>query len=237
MIVEERENKPSEQPRYYVLLGAPGAGKGTQAEALTGILGLAHVASGDLFRDYLSRETELGLLAKKYMDKGKLVPDDVTVRMVLERLAEPDCAQGAILDGFPRTIAQAEALEAALRERGQRIEAVLYIRVSNEELLRRLSGRYICKNCQTVYHIRFSPPKRPGACDECGGELYQRSDDTVETARKRLDVYFSQTAPLVEWYRERGVLIEVDGEQTIPEVEASLLEAIESAARVGGGEE
>lgn len=234
--MEVREDRLCARPRYYVLLGAPGAGKGTQAEALTKTLGLAHVASGDLFRDHLSRETELGLRARKYMDKGQLVPDDVTVRMVLERLAEPDCARGAVLDGFPRTIAQAEALEAALQERGQRIEAVLYISVSSEELLRRLSGRYICKNCQSVYHIRFSPPKRPGVCDECGGELYQRSDDTVETARKRLDVYFSQTAPLVEWYRERGVLVEVNGEQTIREVEAALLEAIENVSRAGGEE-
>lgn len=236
MIEEGHASNAGAHPTYYVLLGAPGAGKGTQAEALVEALGLAHVASGDLFRDHLSRGTELGRLAQEYMDKGELVPDDVTVRMVLQRLGEPDCAQGAILDGFPRTIAQAKALEAALRERGQRIEAALYIRVSTEELLRRLSGRYICKNCQSVYHIRFSPPKRPGVCDECGGELYQRPDDTLETARKRLGVYFRQTAPVVDWYREQGVLMEIDGEQTIPQVQASLLKAIESASCAQGSQ-
>ena len=229
-------SKPSARPKYYVLLGAPGAGKGTQAEALVRTLGLAHVASGDLFRDHLSRGTELGRLAREYMDKGILVPDDVTVRMVLERLAEPDCAQGAILDGFPRTIAQAEALDEALRKRCQCIEAVLYITVSNEELLSRLSGRYICKNCQSVYHIKFSPPTEPGTCDRCAGQLYQRPDDTVETAKKRLEVYFRQTAPLVDWYREKGVLMEVDGEQAIPQVQAALVKAIEGASCVQGSQ-
>lgn len=215
--------------KYYILLGAPGAGKGTQAEMLQENLGLAHVASGDLFREHMSKGTELGRMAQQYVDQGKLVPDEVTVRMVLQRLSEPDCAKGAILDGFPRTIAQAEALEKALRERGERIESVLYIKVSTQELLDRLSGRYICKNCETVYHKVFSPPKRPGICDRCGGELYQRSDDTPETAKRRLEVYFQQTLPLIDYYREKGLLKEIDGEQTIAEVQDALLQAVAAA--------
>ncbi len=214
------------EPNYYILLGAPGAGKGTQAAMLVLALGIPHVASGDLFREHLSKGTELGLLAKQYMDEGKLVPDDVTVRMVLDRLAQPDCAKGAILDGFPRTIAQAQALERALSANGQRIKAALYIKVSNDELLRRLGGRYTCKNCGAVYHIVFDPPKQPGVCDKCGGPLYQRPDDTPETAKKRLDVYFQQTAPLIEHYRQQGLLREIDGEQPIEAVHAALLNVI-----------
>lgn len=214
------------EPNYYILLGAPGAGKGTQAAMLILALGIPHVASGDLFREHLSKGTELGLLAKQYMDEGKLVPDDVTVRMVLERLAQPDCTEGAILDGFPRTIAQAQALERALSANGQRIKAALYIKASADELLRRLSGRYTCKNCGAVYHIIFDPPKQPGVCDKCGGALYQRADDTPETARKRLDVYFQQTAPLIEYYRQQGLLREIDGEQPIEAVHQALLKAI-----------
>jgi adenylate kinase len=216
------------RPKYYILLGAPGAGKGTQAALLVESLGIPHVASGDLFRDNMGRGTELGLLAKKYMDEGKLVPDDVTVRMVLDRLAQPDCAKGVILDGFPRTIAQAQALESALSEMGQNINAALYIRVSTEELLKRLGGRYTCKNCQSVYHIVFDPPKQAGVCDKCGGPLYQRADDTLETARKRLDVYFQQTAALIEHYREQGLLKEVNGEQSIEAVQSALLQAVKS---------
>jgi len=189
-------------------------------------LGTPHVASGDLFRDHLGRGTELGLLAKRYMDEGKLVPDDVTVRMVLDRLAQPDCAKGALLDGFPRTIAQAEALKSALGEKGLAVKAVLYIKVSTEELLRRLGGRYTCKNCQSVYHVVFDPPKQPGVCDKCGGPLYQRADDTLETAKKRLDVYFQQTAALIEYYRQQGMLKEIDGEQSIEAVQQALLKAI-----------
>jgi len=214
------------KPKYYILLGAPGAGKGTQAEMLVKALGTPHVASGDLFRDHLSRGTELGLLAKRYMDEGKLVPDDVTVRMVLERLAQPDCARGVLLDGFPRTIAQAEALKNALGEKSLAVKAVLYIKVSTEELLERLGGRYTCKNCQSVYHVVFDPPKQPGVCDKCGGPLYQRADDTLETAKKRLDVYFQQTAALIEYYRQQGLLREIDGERSIEAVQQALLKAI-----------
>ncbi|MCL5264317.1 MAG: adenylate kinase [Chloroflexi bacterium] len=208
---------------YVILLGAPGAGKGTQAHTLVEKLHLAHVASGDLFREALKQGTELGLLAKSYMDRGALVPDEVTIAMIKERLAKPDCDKGVILDGFPRTIEQAKALDDALKGMDKRIDKVLYIKVSNEELIRRLSGRWICRNCQASFHEISRPPKVTGKCDECGGELYQRSDDTVETARKRLEVYFQQTAPLIDYYSQKGILVEVNGEQEIQLVERDLL--------------
>lgn len=202
-----------------ILLGAPGSGKGTQAERITQVRGLVHVASGDLFRQAAKEGTELGKLAKSYMDKGLLVPDDVTVKMVLERIA--GLSKGFMLDGFPRTIEQAQALDKALGDKP--IDKVLYIKVSNEELLRRLSGRWICRQCQSPYHLVSSPPKVPGRCDHCGGELYQRADDTVETAEKRLEVYFAQTAPLIDYYRQSGRLVETDGERPIEEVSREVL--------------
>ncbi|HIQ04803.1 MAG TPA: adenylate kinase [Anaerolineae bacterium] len=220
-------------PTYVVLLGAPGAGKGTQARLLEEALGLPQVASGDLFRKHLKNQTELGRLASQYMDRGDLVPDDVTIAMVMDRLGQPDCARGAILDGFPRTVAQAEALAKALHERGYRITVVPYIKVSERELLERLSGRWICRNCQATYHMKFNPPKQVGVCDVCGGELYQRPDDTEKTARNRLRVYFEQTAPLIEYYRQRGLLAEIDGEQTIEQVQHDLLDVIRQA-KTGG---
>lgn len=213
---------------YVILLGPPGAGKGTQAVTLADRLGLAHVASGDLFRDALAQGTELGLLAKSYMERGALVPDEVTTAMVMERLAKPDCAKGAVLDGFPRTTEQAKALDKALAEQGKAVDKVLYINVSNEELLRRLSGRWICRKCQATFHEISRPPAKPGVCDSCQGELYQRPDDTVETARRRLDVYFAQTAPLIGYYRDAGKLIEVNGEQTIEDVQKDMVSALES---------
>ncbi len=212
--------------KYIILLGAPGAGKGTQATMLTEVLGVPHVASGDLFRSALQKKTPLGLEAKKYMDQGLLVPDEVTIAMVRERLALPDCQEGVILDGFPRTLEQAKALDAALAEEGRAIDKVLYIKVPTEELVARLSGRWICRDCQAVYHTITNPPKQAGRCDACGGELYQRSDDTPETVRRRLEVYFEQTMPLIEYYTERGVLTEVNGNQSIAEVQAALLEAL-----------
>jgi len=221
------------------LLGPPGAGKGTQASVLAERLGIAHVASGDLFREALAQGTELGLLAKSYMERGALVPDDVTTAMVMERLSRPDCSRGAILDGFPRTIGQAKALDEALAQRGQAVDKVLYINVSSEELLRRLSGRLICKSCQASFHQITRPPKRDGVCDECGGELYQRADDAPDTVRERLEVYFAQTEPLVRYYREAGKLIEINGEQSITKVQEDLLRALgdiadsESARRKG----
>jgi len=217
---------------YLVLLGPPGSGKGTQAELLHEKLKLPHVASGDLFRENLKNETELGLLAKKYMDKGQLVPDDVTIAMVRERLQQPDCAQGVILDGFPRTLAQAESLDEMLAGMGRRLNGVLYLAVPDEELVRRLSGRWICSQCQTPYHTLFNPPAEEGICDLCGGELYQRDDDKPETVRARLKVYHRQTAPLIDYYRRAGLLVEVDGAKDIESVNAALLEAIRKLRQV-----
>jgi len=210
---------------YLILLGPPGAGKGTQAERLEEELHLPHVASGDLFRDNLKNQTELGLLARQYMDKGDLVPDDVTIAMVRERLQRPDCDQGAILDGFPRTQAQVQGLDRMLDDLGRKLDGVLYIAVPDEELVRRLSGRWICRQCQTPYHTIFSPPATEGVCDACGGELYQRDDDKPETVRARLKVYHQQTAPLIDYYRQVGLLVEVDGAGDIDTVSAALLEA------------
>ena len=219
----------SSRPIYIVLLGPPGVGKGTQAAMLEKALGIPHVASGDLFREAIKQRTELGRLAKSYMDKGELVPDEVTIAMVRQRLAEPDCQRGAILDGFPRTIEQAEALEAALAEEGKAINVVLYIKASEETLLARLAGRWTCRRCGAVYHSLFDPPKEAGKCDRCGGELYQRPDDTPETQRRRIQVYLAQTAPLIDYYRRKGLLVEIDGEGSIEEVQAELMRAIEAS--------
>jgi len=219
---------------YLVLLGPPGAGKGTQAERLEKELRLPHVASGDLFRENLRHETELGRLAKTYMDRGDLVPDDVTIAMVRERLQRPDCEQGVILDGFPRTQAQAEGLDDMLADMGRALDGVLYIAVPDEELVRRLSGRWICRQCQTPYHTLFSPPAQEGVCDACGGELYQRDDDRPETVRARLEVYHQQTAPLIDYYRQAGLLVEVDGSGDIESVGAALLQAARHMGQQSG---
>ena len=216
---------------YIILLGAPGAGKGTQAVMLAEKLKLVQVASGDLFRKALQQETELGKKAKSYMEKGQLVPDEITVKMLLGRITAPDCTKGVILDGFPRTLEQAKALDKALAAQGNGIDRVLYIKVSNKELLRRLSGRWICRNCQAPYNIVEMPPKIAGKCDRCGGELYQRADDTEETARKRLDVYFSQTMPLIEYYTKTSKLVEVNGEQGIEAVGRDLIAALKAKTR------
>ena len=209
-----------------ILLGAPGAGKGTQAVALVKAKGLTHVASGDLFRDNLSRNTELGQTAKTYMDKGELVPDDVTVKMVLERIARPDCANGFLLDGFPRTIPQAEALDKALMAENKAIDKAISVAVPNEELIKRLSGRWICRGCQAPFHMVDAPPKESGKCDHCGGELYQRDDDNEETVRNRLNVYSNQTAPLIDYYRKQGKLLEVNGNQSVDAVSKEMLSAL-----------
>ncbi|MEE9248364.1 MAG: adenylate kinase [Dehalococcoidia bacterium] len=216
---------------YLILLGAPGAGTGTQAASLSKELGAAHVASGDLFRQAQERGTPLGLEAKAYMERGELVPDELTVRMVLERLEAPDCARGVILDGFPRTLEQARALDQALGANGKTIDVVLYIKVSEGELVRRLGGRWICRNCQTPYHTISSPPKVAGVCDRCGGELYQRPDDSEGTARNRLRVYMERSAPLITYYINLNKLVEIDGERGIEEVRNEMLAALKS--RVG----
>ena len=206
-----------------VLLGAPGAGKGTQASVLTAELGMVHVASGDLFRRALQEQTELGLLAKSYMEKGGLVPDEVTINMVLERIRKPDCAGGVLFDGFPRTLSQARALDDKLTAEGRTIDRTVYIEVPEEELVKRLSGRWICRNCQTPYHAVSSPPRVAGKCDACGGELYQRADDREETVRERLKVFLSQTLPIVDYYEKQGKLLRVDGNQRIEDVSAATL--------------
>jgi len=211
---------------HIALLGAPGSGKGTQAGAISRRLGIAHVASGDLFREAADRGDELGRQAKSYMEKGLLVPDEITIRMILERIAAPDCAKGFILDGFPRTLEQAKALDRALGERGEAVERVVYIKVSPEELVRRLSGRFICRSCQTPYHLVSSPPKVAGRCDRCGGELYQRPDDSPETVRKRIEVYSAETAPLIAYYEEAGKLVEINGDGGIEEVGEELVGAL-----------
>lgn len=215
-----------------VLLGLPGAGKGTQAERLAAALGVPHVASGDLFREHLNKNTELGRRARAYIDRGDLVPDEITVGMVAERLARPDCADGFVLDGFPRTVAQAEALERVLDQMGTRLNIVPLIQVTEEVALARLSGRWTCRKCGAVYHTLFNPPKQPGICDLCGGELYQRSDETPVAHQRRLEVYKKQTAPLVDYYRQAGLLVEINGEQSIEDVQADLWAAVRSACGV-----
>ena len=209
-----------------VLLGAPGAGKGTQAEVLAQELKLTHVASGDLFREVVRGQTEISEAVKSYMDKGALVPDDITVRMILERVENLDCKEGFLLDGFPRTLDQAKSLDSALIEYQMTLDKVLYIRVSSGKLQHRLSGRWLCMKCQAVYHSQNSPPRVQGECDKCGGYLYQREDDTPETVGRRLDVYSKQIAPLVDYYMVAGKLIEVNGEQGVTEVTRDILAAL-----------
>jgi adenylate kinase len=212
-----------------VLLGPPGAGKGTQATSISEKWGLAHISSGDIFRENLKNETDLGKLAKTFMDKGELVPDDVTISMIQERLARPDCAKGALLDGFPRTPAQADALKVMLAKSNSKVKCVPYISVPADVLIDRLSGRYTCKAGGHVYHIKFNPPKVAGKCDVDGSELYQRVDDQPETVANRIKVYLDQTSPLIEYYSKEGLLAEVDGTQSIETVTKAIFAAIEKA--------
>jgi len=210
-----------------ILFGAQGSGKGTQADRLAEALGIPHVASGDLFRDAIKEESELGLKAKEYIDQGKLVPDDLTVKMVLDRIKEPDCAQGVLLDGFPRTIAQAHALDEGLEANGRHIDVAVYLNVPRDVLLSRLSGRYICRAHQHVYNINTNPPKVAGKCDKDGSELYQRSDDTGDAVQKRLDIFFNETIRLLDYYRPQQKLSEVDGNQSIEQVQQDLVNAVQ----------
>ena len=212
---------------YIVLLGAPGAGKGTQAAYLAQNLNLVHIASGDLFRQALEQDTELGRQARSYMEDGALVPDEITTKMVLERLVALDCESGVVLDGFPRNLPQAEALDKALAGSSRAIDSVVYIKVSPEVLLRRLSGRWICRNCQVPYHEVDSLPQVKGMCDRCGGELYQRPDDIAETVKKRLTVYFAETAPLIDYYTRTGRLVEVDGEGSVEDAGKRVVAVLE----------
>ncbi len=211
---------------YVVLMGGPGAGKGTQAKRLRKELGLPQIATGDLFRENLRNETELGKLARTYMDVGELVPDEVTVAMVKERLSRPDCANGALLDGFPRTINQADALQTLLAEMCEKVHIAPYIHVNPDILLKRLAGRWTCSDCGHVYHVLFNPPQQAGICDIDGSPLYQRVDDTEATQKRRIEVYFEQTAPLLDYYRDKELLVEINGEQSIEQVHEDLVQAI-----------
>jgi adenylate kinase len=210
-------------PTYIVLLGPPGVGKGTQAEIIAETTGLPHVSSGDLFRENIKNETELGKLAQSFMNKGELVPDDVTISMIRDRLSRPDCKSGVLLDGFPRTTVQADSLASLLAEFDGKVNYVPYITASETTLIERLSGRWTCKAQGHVFHEKFNPPQRTGLCDFDGSQLYQRDDDRAETVRRRIQVYFAQTAPLITYYRERGLLSEIDGAQPIEKVTADLL--------------
>jgi len=200
---------------YVILLGAPGAGKGTQVTNVAQELNLVQMSTGDLFRQAVAEGTELGKMAQAYMKEGKLVPDEITIRMVMEKMAVVDKKSGVVFDGFPRTLKQAESLDKALKETNKKIDKVVYIKVSEAELLKRLGGRWVCRSCQAPYHEVSSPPKVRGKCDKCGGELYQRPDDTAETVKKRLKVYFAETAPLIDYYQKAGKLLEVNGEGDI----------------------
>jgi adenylate kinase len=213
-------------PTYIVLLGPPGVGKGTQARILSEETGLVHVSSGDLFRENLKNQTELGKLAKSFMDKGELVPDDVTISMIKDRISRPDCGAGAILDGFPRTPAQADALEIMLKDFNGAVNAVPYITAAENTLVERASGRWTCRAQGHIYHEKFNPPKQPGVCDVDGSEVYQREDDKVETVTKRIRVYLEQTMPLVAYYRKAGKLIEINGTQAVEQVTKVLLDAL-----------
>ena len=215
-------------PMYIVMLGPPGAGKGTQAKRLAQELSLVHVSTGDLFRENLKNETELGKLAQQYMDKGELVPDDVTIRMVEERLSRPDCEVGAVLDGFPRTTDQAKALDALLKKFNSGVNLVPFIKVPDDVLVERLSGRWMSPSGR-VYHEKFNPPTVKWIDDIDGSQLFQREDDKPETVRHRIDVYNEQTAPLITFYRKKGLLIEIDGTQSIDNVFSDIMAAVKVA--------
>jgi adenylate kinase len=213
-------------PTYIVLLGPPGAGKGTQAQLISREPGLPHISSGDIFRENLKNQTDLGKQAKAYMDRGELVPDDLTISMIRERLSRSDAAMGALLDGFPRTPAQAEALAMMLVSFNGKVNAVPYINVPDAVLIERLTGRWTCRAQGHVFHEKFSPPRQAGICDVDGSELYQRDDDKVETVMRRIRVYLEQTMPLIQYYQQHGVLLEVDGTQSIEKVGADLLTSL-----------
>jgi adenylate kinase len=212
---------------FFVFLGPPGAGKGTQAKIAAEVKGFPHISSGDIFREHLKNKTDLGKMADSYMNKGELVPDDVTIAMIEERLQRPDCEAGAILDGFPRTPAQAEALQGILSDIQGRIAAVPYINVPAKVLVERLSGRWTCRGEGHIFHSLFDPPKISGKCDYDGSELYQREDDKPETVANRIHVYLEQTQPLIDYYQRAGLLVEVNGNQPIEQVTEELLKVLE----------
>jgi len=209
-----------------IMLGAPGAGKGTQAKMIAEKYGIPHVSTGDIFRANIKNGTNLGKEAKKYMDQGQLVPDELTVRLLLDRVAQPDCADGYVLDGFPRTIPQAEVLDQALTERGESIDYAIDVEVPDEAIVRRMSGRRACLSCGATYHIVYAPAKKDGVCDRCGADLVLRDDDKPETVQKRLDVYHSQTQPLIAYYREQGKLASVDGTKDLEDVFQAIIKIL-----------
>ncbi|HZP26422.1 MAG TPA: adenylate kinase [Dehalococcoidia bacterium] len=214
-----------------ILLGLPGAGKGTQAQTIVRETGLTHVTTGELFRENIRNGTELGEKARPYYESGQLVPDEITIGMIIDRLQQPDAARGCLFDGFPRTLEQARALDEALAQRGESIDSVLYIKVPESNLVDRLAGRWTCRNCGAVYHERNSPPKQAGVCDRCGGELYQRDDDKQEVVAKRLEVNAKQLQQLAAYYRKKGKLTDINGQQEIAAVGRDLLAALKTAGR------
>ena len=210
-----------------VLFGPPGAGKGTQAERISREMGIPHIATGDMFREAVAKGTELGRKAQEYMRRGELVPDEIVNEMVRERISMPDCSKGFILDGYPRTVNQAKALDEMLAEMGRKVDVVLNLSVSDDEVVKRLSYRRICRRCGAIYHLINNPPRREGVCDRCGGELYQREDDREEVIRRRLRVYYEQTEPVLRYYAERGILRDIDGNGTVDEVWERVKKALE----------
>jgi len=206
-----------------LFMGPPGAGKGTQADVIVKEFGIPHISTGDAFRLAIKQGTPIGLKAKEYMDQGLLVPDDVTIGIVEERLQQPDCREGFLLDGFPRTLSQAEALDGILDRLNSGLDHVINLKVDRDKLLARLTGRRICKNCGATYHVVFNPPKQEGICDKCGGELYQRSDDNEESVGTRLDEYINKTAPLLTFYENKGLLRQMNGEQDIDQVSQEIV--------------
>jgi adenylate kinase len=211
---------------HIIFLGAPGAGKGTQAVYLARKLKLTHIATGNLFRQAIEQGTELGIQIKSYVEKGILVPNKITMKMVFECISAPNYDPGIVFDGFPRNLEQARVLDQVLTKRAKALDKVVYIKVAREELLKRLVGRWICRNCQTPYHATDSPPKVCNKCDKCNGELYQRPDDTAETVKRRLQIYFTETAPLIDYYAQTGKLLEVDGEGDIEGVSRRMIIAL-----------
>lgn len=209
-----------------LFMGPPGAGKGTQAQVIVDAFGLPHISTGDAFRLAIKEGTPIGVKAKEYIDQGLLVPDDVTNGIVRERLSQPDCEKGFLLDGFPRTLLQAEALDTLLLDSGRKLDHVVNLNVDPEKLLVRITGRRICKTCGTTYHVVFNPPKQEGVCDKDGGELYQRPDDNEESVRTRLDEYTSKTAPLIDYYANKGLLRQIDGDQEIGTVSEGILSVL-----------
>lgn len=211
-----------------VLVGPPGAGKGTQAAFLAKNLSIPHISTGDLFRANISQQTELGKLAKSYMDAGNLVPDEVTIGMAKDRMEKPDAEGGFLLDGFPRNVSQAEALDEMLQSESMKLDAVLDLEVPEEEVVKRIAGRRICrKDSSHVFHVTYSPPKAEGVCDVCGGELYQRDDDSEETVRKRLEVYHTQTEPIIDYYKAQGLVVTISALGRVEEVTARAMEALQ----------